>query len=399
YFLIERDMGGDEDEADDEDTTNKTPITVSESKLQRPLQDLVSLICSVNMMEQQMAEIGYDSKKLPLGKLSKNNIKKGYEVLQKISMELAKAAPSRTRVASLLPLPPRFSIDTIIPHEFGMRRPEAIADAETLKRKIDMVEALADIEIATKLLKKKVEDASENPIDRSYRSLNCGLVPLEKNSETFDLIVKYAKNTHAETHRQYELEMLDIFEVDRHGEAERFDTVGRKIHNRQLLWHGSRLTNFVGILSQGLRIAPPEAPVTGYMFGKGVYFADMVSKSANYCFTSQSNPIGILLLCEVSLGDQLPLLKSDYNADTAVEDGGFHSTKGVGRTAPNPAEAVTLPDGVVVPCGKPAENKDAGPHLLYNEHIVGSDVVCVRGGEGLTGILETFTFGNALSAD
>ena len=27
---------------------------------------------------------------------------------------------------------------------------------------------------------------------------------------------------------------------------------------------------------QGLRIAPPEAPVTGYMFDKGVYFADMV---------------------------------------------------------------------------------------------------------------------------
>jgi hypothetical protein len=25
--------------------------------------------------------------------------------------------------------------------------------------------------------------------------------------------------------------------------------------------HGSRLTNFAGILSQGLRIAPPEAPV------------------------------------------------------------------------------------------------------------------------------------------
>jgi hypothetical protein len=54
--------------------------------------------------------------------------------------------------------------------------------------------------------------------------------------------------------------------------------------NRQLLWHGSRLTNWVGILSQGLRIAPPEAPVTGYMFGKGVYFADLSSKSANYWY-------------------------------------------------------------------------------------------------------------------
>ena len=56
-------------------------------------------------------------------------------------------------------------------------------------------------------------------------------------------------------------------------------------------------------LRQGLRIAPPEAPATGYMFGKGIYFADMVSKSANYCFASHSNPRGLLLLCEVALGN------------------------------------------------------------------------------------------------
>lgn len=37
---------------------------------------------------------------------------------------------------------------------------------------------------------------------------------------------------------------------------------------RMLLWHGSRLTNWAGILGQGLRIAPPEAPVTGYMVSK-----------------------------------------------------------------------------------------------------------------------------------
>lgn len=53
----------------------------------------------------------------------------------------------------------------------------------------------------------------------------------------------------------------------------------------------------------GLRIAPPEAPVTGYMFGKGIYFADMVSKSANYCCTNKVHPVGIMLLCEVALGD------------------------------------------------------------------------------------------------
>jgi len=39
------------------------------------------------------------------------------------------------------------------------------------------------------------------------------------------------------------------------------------------------MTNLLGILGQGLRIAPPEAPATGYMFGKGIYFADMFKKS------------------------------------------------------------------------------------------------------------------------
>ena len=40
--------------------------------------------------------------------------------------------------------------------------------------------------------------------------------------------------------------------------------VNLKIQNILFL-AGSRLTNFVGIISQGLRIAPPEAPATGYM--------------------------------------------------------------------------------------------------------------------------------------
>ncbi len=73
--------------------------------------------------------------------------------------------------------------------------------------------------------------------------------------------------------------------------------------NKMLLWHGSRLTNYVGILSKGLKIAPLEAPSTGYMFGKGVYFADMVSKSANYCLASKINNVGLVLLCEVALGN------------------------------------------------------------------------------------------------
>jgi hypothetical protein len=39
------------------------------------------------------------------------------------------------------------------------------------------------------------------------------------------------------------------------------------------------MANFLGILGQGLRIAPPEAPTSGYMFGKGIYFADLFRKA------------------------------------------------------------------------------------------------------------------------
>jgi poly [ADP-ribose] polymerase len=50
------------------------------------------------------------------------------------------------------------------------------------------------------------------------------------------------------------------------------------------------------------------------MFGKGVYFADMVSKSANYCFTTRENNVSCLLLCEVALGNMNEKLHADYNA-------------------------------------------------------------------------------------
>lgn len=72
----------------------------------------------------------------------------------------------------------------------------------------------------------------------------------------------------------------------------------KKIGNNMLLWHGSRVSNFVGILSQGLRIAPPEAPASGYLFGKGIYLADMAEKSINYC-RSHGQESALILLIEV----------------------------------------------------------------------------------------------------
>lgn len=156
-----------------------------------------------------------------------------------------------------------------------------------------------ELEVAYNLMK---STDGEHTVDTYYSQLKTDIDILERDSEEFKIIQEYVRNTHAETHRSYELDIEDVYTVKRHGEDKRFKPF-KKLHNRKLLWHGSRVTNFAGILSQGLRIAPPEAPVTGYMFGKGIYFADMVSKSANYCCTSPNNPTGLLLLCDVALGN------------------------------------------------------------------------------------------------
>ena len=36
-----------------------------------------------------------------------------------------------------------------------------------------------------------------------------------------------------------------------------------------------------------------------FKFGKGVYFADVSSKSANYCYPTRTKNVGFVLLCEV----------------------------------------------------------------------------------------------------
>ncbi|XP_015693725.1 poly [ADP-ribose] polymerase 2-A isoform X2 [Oryza brachyantha] len=306
YTWLEMDYG----EANRETNKKVSPTTdqIKETKLETRIASFISLICNISMMKQQMVEIGYNADKLPLGKLSKSTILKGYDVLKRISNVISRA--DRRQLEQLTG-----EFYTVIPHDFGFKKMrEFIIDTpQKLKAKLEMVEALGEIEIATKLLEDDSTD-QDDPLYARYKQLCCDFTPLEVDSEEYSMIKTYLSNTHGKTHTGYTVDIVQIFKVSRHGEMERFQKFS-SAGNRMLLWHGSRLTNWTGILSQGLRIAPPEAPVTGYMFGKGVYFADMFSKSANYCYASEACRSGVLLLCEVALGEMNELLNADYDAN------------------------------------------------------------------------------------
>lgn len=330
------------------------------SNLQKPIQDLMRLIFDVAEMKKVMLEFEIDMDKMPLGKLSKKQIEKAYAVLTELQEIFKKSNIDHT---TLIDASNRFY--TLIPHNFGISEPKILETSEAIKNKCDMLDALLEMEVAYNLLCDKI-DEKQNPLDSHYKQLKTDIDVLDKTGEEFKMIEKYVQNTHAATHTQYKLEIEEVFVVKRHGEEQRFKPF-KKLPNRKLLWHGSRTTNFAGILSQGLRIAPPEAPVTGYMFGKGIYFADMVSKSANYCCTHSQNPTGLLMLCEVALGNMYERYKADYIEKLPK---GKHSTVGRGQTEPDSKDVYKL-DGVEVPYGvgvSATHNKKSD--LLYNEYIV-----------------------------
>ncbi|GAV66962.1 PARP domain-containing protein/SAP domain-containing protein/PARP_reg domain-containing protein/WGR domain-containing protein [Cephalotus follicularis] len=365
YTWLEMDYS-EEKEMETESVVNEKPdpaqaIHPHQTKLDPRVANFISLICNFSMMAQQMMELGYNANKLPLGKLSKSTILKGYDVLKRIADVIGQSDRGKLDQLS-------GEFYTVIPHDFGFKRMcnFVIDTPQKLKMKLELVEALGEIEVATKLLKDE-PGLQEDPLFSHYQRLNCELRPVDADSEEFFMIAKYMQNTHAKTHSSYVVDIVQIFKVAREGEIERFSKFCNT-KNRMLLWHGSRLTNWTGILSQGLRIAPPEAPVTGYMFGKGVYFADMFSKSANYCYANRATRAGVLLLCEVALGDMAELLTAKYDADNLPE--GKLSTKGVGTTSPDLSEAQALEDGTIVPLGKPKEQEGHQGSLLYNEYIV-----------------------------
>ena len=114
-----------------------------------------------------------------------------------------------------------------------------------------------------------------------------------------------------------------------------------------------------------MRIAPPEAPKSGYLFGKGVYFADSAGKSADYCRPYLSNGIGIFVMCEVALGKVHEVKQPTHSEYLAP---GTHSCQALGRTKPNPSGSKTIESDIDVPAGKTISFPDG--YMGVNEYIV-----------------------------
>ena len=102
------------------------------------------------------------------------------------------------------------------------------------------------------------------------------------------------------------------------------------------------------------------------MFGKGIYFSDIATKSAQQCFVGQ-NGVGFLLLVKVAVGKPRNMYVADLNANKLPK--GFDSTLGLGRNAPSESGFKKF-KGMMVPCAKCAKMNDDKRFLVYNEYVV-----------------------------
>ncbi|KAJ5802035.1 uncharacterized protein N7503_004485 [Penicillium pulvis] len=382
YTFIERNYEDDDaDETLEKNKSDDVPIK-GESTLTKPLQNLMSFIFNPQHVQSALASMSYDAKKLPLGKLSDRTLKSGFLILKELAELIAETTRDTNWQTTIESLSNRYF--TTIPHDFRRNRPPILNSDQLIKKEVELLDALTDMDVANEIMKdSKLSDINE--LDRQFQSLGMKeMTRLGHNTSEYHELASYLNDSRGASHNM-EYQIIDIFRIERQGENDRFTSSPfSKLKNsdRRLLWHGSRSTNFGGILSQGLRIAPPEAPVNGYMFGKGVYLADTSTKSANYCCSHNSANMGLLLLCDAELGDpMLELVHSDSNAGNNAKSQGKIATLGRGKTVPGGWKdaACLTPElnGVTMPDVAVGQAWDDNASLRYNEYIV-YDVAQIR---------------------
>ncbi|CAL1292484.1 unnamed protein product [Larinioides sclopetarius] len=100
------------------------------SKLPKPVQELICLIFDIEAMKKAMVEFEIDLKKMPLGKLSKKQMEMAYKVLGEAQQILVTGANN----AKITDVSNRFF--TLIPHDFGMKKPPLLDDEDIINPKL-----------------------------------------------------------------------------------------------------------------------------------------------------------------------------------------------------------------------------------------------------------------------
>jgi poly [ADP-ribose] polymerase len=341
----------------------KDEIEYLPSALEPNTKELVEVLFSKEMRNEALTSFNLDLKRLPLGVPSKQQIQHGVTILSDIEDKLNGGTSSDT----FEELSSRFY--TAIPHSFGRTRPPIIASAESLQSRYGMCNILLDMYSTTETIS-RIEQENKaatkkivpDPIDQHYLSLQADLLPVEANSEENKLIRQCFDHTKG---RGSNAQLLNVWSVDRKGEAKRFKKYD-KLDNRRLLWHGTNIAVAAPIITSGLRIMPHS----GGRVGSGIYLAALQEKSAQYT-SSYGSKFACMFLCEAPLGKQHVVDKDGPHASgLKTSPDGFDSVHAVGAMQPKTWAPMKIDEkDVSIPQSQP-EKSGIQSHFTHDEFLV-----------------------------
>ncbi len=228
---------------------------------------------------------------------------------------------------------------SLIPRDFGMQRmsPEDILpDLSAIQKENDILDGLdasfAGLQTAKPKTKKKTTK-KDTP----------NIFDVEMEIVTDKKILSHVKHLYQSTrksmHQSNNLSVQTVYTVNIKNMQTAFNKHGKKMKNIWQLWHGTKASNLLSIMRQGLVIPPSSSGhVTGRMYGNGAYFSDISTKALNYATNFWGGAGNIdrtfMFLADVAMGkyhiaqgswDNYPKRDSDSTWAKGKDKGGVNS--------------------------------------------------------------------------
>jgi len=157
-------------------------------------------------------------------------------------------------------------------------------------------------------------EAAVNVNTQSQQIFECAVNRLPgstiEGKKTFRRIDRLYKSTVNQNHIAAKYKLRRIYELDIPSMRKAFSAKSQTLSNVKQHWHGTKASNLLSILQQGLIIPPADASqCTGRMFGNGIYGSEQSTKALNYA-TNYWNSSGedeervFMLLCDFAMGKE-----------------------------------------------------------------------------------------------
>ena len=261
----------------------------------------------------------------PLGVLTIGQIEKGEDFLAEM-YDIFQKKRVKNKQDRLQQLSSDFY--TVVPHRIGRTR-AAVAEA-VIDSLSDFEQKQETLQLMKDMLQVNGEDGSllfDAKADDEYNALGCKITALEESSGEFKEMKSYVEKSQLKTKS---ILVKNVFKLARGKEDKDFAS---RIGNDRHLFHGSRIQNWVGILSRGILM--PKIVISmgvnrtdaGWL-GNGMYFGDAACTSSFYT-TPGRKKTRIMAIANVALGKQKKYYKITYGINEAPK--GFDSCHGVRR--------------------------------------------------------------------